>query len=357
MKSWDVIISGAGIIGVSLALELRGRGARVLILDSGDPGREASSAAAGMLAAADPMTPPALRPLAIASAEMFPSYVQKLEASAGMQVDFRRLGTIELLAETAAPHAYKGLSAGDLQRLEPSLKSHDRSHLSQDLSAFFVQEDSVDPHLLMQAALATAKKLGVEIRGNAAVTNISSRDGKVEVLSNDVLSEGRFIANSFVNCQGAWSGAPIRPRKGQMLYLQPQTSVLQHVLRTPEIYIVPRSTGKILLGATVEDVGFDKSVEPEAIDALLTLATHYLPELAVAPITQSWAGLRPGTPDDLPILGATDIPRAFIASGHFRNGILLAPITAHIMADLIEGQPSSLDISSFTPGRFSARTV
>jgi glycine oxidase len=351
-SSWDVIISGAGIIGVSLALELRERGAQVLILEKGDPGSEASSAAAGMLAPADPATPPALRPLAMASAKMFPAYVQKLEAGARMQVDFRRLGTIELLADHVAPQEYKSLSAADLQRLESSLKNHARSHLSEELPSFFVQEDSIDPRLLMQAALAAAKKIGIEIRGNATVTNTTAREGKVEVISG-----GRFTAKSFVNCQGAWSGTPVRPRKGQMLYVHPKASVLRHVLRTPEVYIVPRSTGKILIGATVEDVGFNKSVEPEAVDMLLTLAQHYLPELASAPITQSWAGLRPGTPDDLPILGATDIPGAFIASGHFRNGILLAPVTAQIMADLIEGRTPSLDISSFSPGRFSSKTV
>jgi glycine oxidase len=353
-SSWDVIISGAGIIGVSLALELRERGAQVLILEKGDPGSEASSAAAGMLAPADPATPPALRPLAMASAKMFPAYVQKLEAGARMQVDFRQLGTIELSAETTAPHEYKSLSVDDLQRLEPSLKNHARSLLSEELSAFFVQEDSIDPRLLMQAALAAAKKIGIEIRGNAAVTDIRPCNGEIEVLGED---GNGFTAKSFVNCQGAWSGAPIRPRKGQMLYVHPKASVLRHVLRTPEVYIVPRSTGKILIGASVEDVGFDKSVEPEAVDMLLTLAQHYLPELASAPITQSWAGLRPGTPDDLPILGATDIPGAFIASGHFRNGILLAPVTAQIMADLIEGRTPSLDISSFSPGRFSSKTV
>jgi glycine oxidase len=137
-----------------------------------------------------------------------------------------------------------------------------------------------------------------------------------------------------------------------MLYVQPQTNLLQHVLRTPEIYIVPRSTGKILIGATVEDVGFDKSVTTSTIQDLLTSATKYLPGLATAPITQSWAGLRPGTPDDLPILGPTEIPKAFVASGHFRNGILLAPITARIMADLIEGRTSPLDITAFSPARF-----
>jgi glycine oxidase len=341
VKLWDVIISGAGIIGVSLALELHERGAQVLVLDSGEPGREASSAAAGMLAAADPETSLALQPLAIASAQIFPEYVQKLEAAAQIQVDFRRLGTIALLEEPSAPREYKSLSGSDLHLLAPSLKNH-------SLSAFFVEEDSVDPLLLMQAALVAARNLGIEIRNQAAVKEIRTRDSKVEVSS----SAGEFTARSFVNCQGAWSGAPVKPRKGQMLYVQPQANLLQYVLRTPEIYIVPRSTGKILIGATVEDVGFDKSVNASTIQDLLSAAAKYLPGLAAAPITQNWAGLRPGTPDDLPILGPMEIPRAFVASGHFRNGILLAPITARIMADLIQGRTSPLDIMAFSPARF-----
>jgi glycine oxidase len=138
-----------------------------------------------------------------------------------------------------------------------------------------------------------------------------------------------------------------------MLYVYPETSVLQHVLRAPEVYIVPRSSGKILIGATVEDVGFDKSINAATIRELQNAAAKYVPALASAPITQSWAGLRPGTPDDLPILGPTDSPCVFIATGHFRNGILLAPITAQIMADLIQGRPSPFDIGPFSPERFS----
>jgi glycine oxidase len=144
----------------------------------------------------------------------------------------------------------------------------------------------------------------------------------------------------------------VRPRKGQMFYVYPEASVLQHVLRAPDVYIVPRSAGKVLIGATVEDVGFDKSVDPLTIRDLQNAAAKYVPALASAPVTQSWAGLRPGTPDDLPILGPTDIPHVFIATGHFRNGILLAPITAQIMADLVLGQPSPVDIGGFLPDRF-----
>lgn len=341
MKSWDVIIAGAGIIGVSLALELRERGASVLVLDRAEPGSEASSAAAGMLAPADPETPIALRPLAMAGARMFPAFVQKLESAGNMQVDFRRIGTIALLPETSAPEEYRSLSRAELQLLAPSVHSSGQS-------AFFVQEDSVDPSLLMQAALAAARNLGVEIRGHTTVTKIHSQTNAVEVVTQaNIIS-----AASIVDCRGAWSGAPVRPRKGQMLYVHPQTSVLQHVLRAPEVYIVPRSSGKILIGATVEDVGFDKSIDPSTIQQLLNVAEKYLPELASAPITHTWAGLRPGTPDDLPIIGPTDASRVFVATGHFRNGILLAPITAQIMADLVGGRPSPMDISAFATDRF-----
>ena len=168
-------------------------------------------------------------------------------------------------------------------------------------SAYFVQEDSVDPLLLMRAALAAARNLGVEIRGHTEAEEIRRHDNGVEV----VTQADTFSTAAAVDCRGAWSGAPVRPRKGQMLYVYPETSILQHVLRAPEVYIVPRSSGKILIGATVEDVGFDKSVSASTIRELQNAAAKYVPALASAPITQSWAGLRPGTPDDLPILGPT----------------------------------------------------
>ncbi|MCU1220627.1 MAG: Glycine oxidase ThiO [Candidatus Angelobacter sp.] len=341
MKSWDVIVVGAGIIGVSLALELRERGASLLVLDRAEPGAEASSAAAGMLAPADPETPIALRELAKESARMFPAFVKKLESTGNMQVDFRRVGTIALLPDVSAPAEYRILSPAALEPLEPSLRTAGHR-------AFFVQEDSVDPSLLMQAALAAARNLTIDIRGHSTVKDLRAHDGAVEVLTEaDTLA-----ATSVVDCRGAWAGAPVRPRKGQMLYIQPQSGVLDHVLRTPDVYIVPRSSGKILVGATVEDVGFDKTVNPSAIQQLLNSAAKYLPPLASASITHSWAGLRPGTPDDLPILGPTDTAGVFVATGHFRNGILLAPVTAKIMANLVAGHPSPMNIEAFSPARF-----
>lgn len=342
MSSWDVIIAGAGLAGVLTALELRERRASVLVLERGDPGREASTAAAGMLAATDPETPPALRAMALKSARIYPDFVGKLERSTGIEVDFRRQGTI-VLGEAAPPANYQQLFSDDLQRIEPALQAHGRP-------AFLVAEDTVDPVPLMQAALRAAELAGIEIRTNVAVQEMCWKSQQVEVTTD----KGVLTALSAVNCMGAWSGAPVRPRKGQMLYLgSARSGQLQHVVRAPEVYIVPRSSGKVLLGTTVEDVGFDKSVRKETIQALHDAARRYVPELATARVTETWAGLRPGSPDDLPLIGASDERNVFLASGLFRNGILLAPLTAKITADLVMGKQPEIDITAFSPSRFA----
>lgn len=344
MKSPDVIIAGAGIIGVSLALELRRRGAKVLVLERGTPGQESTSAAAGMLAAADPETPKALRPLCHASARLYPEFVEQIERASGLRVDFRRQGTITLSDRSSLPAPYQEISSDELKRMEPAIDFDKRL-------AFFVQESSVDPVLLIHAALAAVGGAGIEVRGKSEVRDIASRKEQVEV----VLDSERLTARVVVDCRGAWSGHPVRPRKGHSLYIQPSTTgAIEHVVVSPEVYLVPRSSGKVLIGATVEDVGFDKTVDPQTIARLHRDAVLLVPDLAGSPVISSWAGLRPGTPDDLPLLGATEDRGIFIASGHFRNGILLAPITARIMADLITGQSPEWDVSAFSPARFVA---
>src|SRR5215469_3068584 len=175
----DVIIAGAGIIGVSIALELRERGARVLVLDRGEPGQEASSAAAGMLAPSDPETPAGLRPLAVASAQLYPAYVERLESLSQTQVDFRRRGTIALLEGSILdaqelPAEYRRLAPAEILNLEPALQAGDRQ-------TFFVQDDSIDPALLMQAALRAASNAGIEVRGHSDVQMMRARSS-----SNDV---------------------------------------------------------------------------------------------------------------------------------------------------------------------------
>lgn len=344
----DVIISGAGIIGLSLALELETRGIRVEVFDRAQPGQESSSAAAGMLAWSDPETPESLRELARRSAQAYPDFVARIEAASGMQTDFRQ-GAIALLESgVQAPANYRPLTRTELHQREPGLQAH-------SYSAFVIEEEhSVDPALLMRALIAAVRNLGIMVRSHTEVREIRWSRQRVEVITG----QGTFSAGMAVNCQGAWSGAPVKPRKGQMLYLRPtQPGALRHVLRAPEVYLVPRTSGQILVGATVEDVGFDKTVVPRAIEELHRCAVRFVPGLAQAEVVSSWAGLRPGTPDGLPVLGAAGIPNVFLATGHFRNGILLAPVTARIMADLIAGNEPEIDLAPFSPARFAAARV
>ncbi|HLJ85329.1 MAG TPA: glycine oxidase ThiO [Candidatus Angelobacter sp.] len=356
-KTWDVVTVGGGIIGLSLAIEIRERGGAVLVLDGGEPGREASAAAAGMLAPADPETPSSLREFARWSAQLYPEFVRKIEDRSGITVDFRKQGSIVFHHSADELPEHRRISLGELQQLEPSIQPP-----AGDGVFLLEGENSVDPDKLMRAMIETARNLGVDILAKAKVDSLVPMGSSVEVST----AIGKFAASSVVNCRGAWAGASVRPRKGQMLYLQPEEELLSHVVRA-RVYLVPRSSGKILVGATVEDVGFDKTVETRVIEDLHRQASDLIPALAAAPVVQSWAGLRPGTPDDLPVLGNANEPREtessgrgemgqsriYLAEGHFRNGILLAPATARVIASLIEGKKPEIDISAFSPTRFS----
>ena len=158
---------------------------------------------------------------------------------------------------------------------------------------------------------------------------------------------------------GAWAGSfsthhfPTRPVKGQMLAVaSAQHDLVRHVIRTPEVYLVPRSDGRIVIGSTLEEAGFDKRIDADTIQHLHQAAIRLVPTLEAARVLEAWAGLRPGTPDDLPILGATNTPGYFVATGHFRDGILLTPVTALVMAQVITGAKPDYDISAFAPLRF-----
>jgi glycine oxidase len=358
VKTWDVIVIGGGIIGLSLSLALRKKGASVLIVERGEPGREASHAAGGMLVDCLLETPAALQRLATASARMYPEFAHELELESGMKVDLRDQGTIlfpsdlvpsdhsPLDAEFASRHALPAR----LGELEPALApTHD--------PAFFLQERSVDPRALTQAAWQAAKSRGVDFSSGDAVTAINLDDGQITGVTTTKTS---FLAQKVVNCAGAWSGPigphpiPTRPVKGQMLCLAMHPrDLLKHVIRTPKVYLIPRSDGRLLVGATVEEAGFDKRTDPDTLQRLHKAALELVPQLRDAKILEDWAGLRPGTPDALPILGATPTPGYFIATGHFRDGILLAPITAKVMADAITGAQPDHDLTPFALTRFS----
>jgi len=353
VKTWDVIIIGGGIIGLSLAIALRKRRSTVLVVERGEPGREASHAAGGMLVDCSLETPAALQPLAVASARMYPEFAQELRVESGVNVDLRDHGTI-VFPPPEHVHERPGFTLSSLlpapiAQLEPALADQGRP-------AFYLRERSVDPRALTAAALKTSKNRGVDFSSGDPVTAVNLSEGRATGVTTTKTS---FPAQKVVNCAGAWSGQipprafPTRPVKGQMLCLvMPSRTLLKHVVRSPEAYLIPRSDGRLLVGATVEEAGFDKRTDPATIQRLHRAAVALVPQLAKARILEDWAGLRPGTPDALPILGPTATPGYYVATGHFRDGILLAPITAEIMAAVIEGRTPEQDLTPFSPARF-----
>jgi glycine oxidase len=351
VKSWDVIIVGGGIIGLSLAIALRRRGAHVLVVERGAPGREASYAAGGMLVDCSLETPAALQPLAVASARMYPEFAHEIEVESGAKVDLRDQGTI-LIPSPEHVQEQQGFSIPELlpaalSELEPELAAG---------RAFYLKERSVDPRALSSAATKAAKNLNVDFSSGDSVSAVNLWQGEVTGVTTTKTS---FLAPKVVICAGAWSGQiapcafPTRPVKGQILCLaMPSRTLLKHVIRSPKAYLIPRSDGRLLVGATVEEAGFDKRTDPDTIQRLHRAALELVPKLRDARMLEDWAGLRPATPDGLPILGVSQTPGCYVATGHFRDGILLAPITAKLMCAVIEGSTPELDLSAFSSSRF-----
>ena len=354
MKTWDVIVIGAGIIGLSLARELRKRGASVLVVERGEPGRQASHAAGGMLASCGDEIPSILQPLADASVELYPEFVHELEDESGVHVDLRSHGTLLFAAPGHSLPEMPASSPVDVHELEPALAAEGRT-------AILLKERSVCPRALTEAALKAAKHRGVDVSSGTEVLSVEVSAGRARGVTTD---KTFYPAAKVVNCAGAWSGQiaplvmPTRPIKGQMVcFAMPSRELLKHVVRAPEIYLIPRSDGRLLAGATVEDVGFDKRTVPETIQGLRRAALALLPALENARVLEDWAGLRPGTPDNLPILGATATPGYFVATGHFRDGILLAPVTARVMGQVMEERNPEWDLTAFALERFATRAA
>jgi glycine oxidase len=348
VKSWDAIVIGAGIIGLSLAIELNKQGRRVLVVEKGEPGREASWAAGGMLCDFSDETRPELRDLATTSARMYPEFVHELENESGLKIDLRSVGTIVLGRVETGLHP---VLAGQIPAttLEPAVRTS-------ALNALFVEERCVDPRHLTAAAIVAARHRGVDFSSGDHVLAVEVADGKASGVRTN---KTHFAAGMVVNCAGAWAGQigphsfPTRPVKGQMLcVVMPEKEMVRHVVRSPDVYLIPRSDGRMLIGATAEEAGFDKQTVPETILKLRQAAIELVPRLAEARILESWAGLRPGTPDGLPILGATSTRGYFVATGHFRDGILLAPATAKVMGEMMTEQSCQIDLSKFSDGRF-----
>lgn len=348
VKTWDAIIVGGGIIGCSLAIALRKKNWRVLIVERGEPGQESSHAAAGMLADFPLELPPLLHEIAAASARMYPEFVHELRDESGVDPDLRDAGTVQLCPAGCCEPLQELPRLTDLSGVEPALAIG-------DLQAFLLEERSVDPRALTSAAVQAARHRQVDIVSGTPVVEITIAAGKAAGVRT---LKSSYDAPVVVNCAGAWASKieplriPSKPVKGQLLSVVGGPA-LRHVVRAPGVYMVPRSDGRLLIGATLENAGFDKRTNPETIQRLRAAAIQLVPQLAEARILEAWAGLRPGSPDDLPILGSTQIPGYFAATGHFRDGILLAPVTAQIVTGLILGEPQVHDISAFSPLRFA----
>ncbi len=353
----DLCIAGAGIIGLTLALEMHRRGFRVAVLDQGAPLAESSTAAAGMLAAEDPKNPAALRELATLSLALYPAFLDRLYTSSSHRVAFQTEATLQSLPPGSLNSA-DALSPVELARRLPALHPGDSRFT-------LLNERSLDPRQLAAALLAAVRATTIDLRPYEQLLEVRHTGNAVELRTSRAL----LPAAKFVDCTGAWAGATSRdhiliaPKKGQMLSIVlPESLPLNLVVRTPEVYIVPRTAGPnagcAIIGATVEDAGFDKTVHAADIVNLRALATALLPPLANAPQLAAWSGLRPATPDGLPLLGSLrpHQPNRFLAAGHFRNGILLAPGTARVMAQLLSGEPAAIDLTPFSPQRFTPQT-
>jgi len=364
-QNFDVAIAGAGLIGSSIAFELAHAGLRIAAFDRQQPGQESSWAGAGILSPAPENSGMiASVPLGKASMAAYPGYIAAIEETSGRSCGYRPNGTIEPLfrrqlqadvreelSTIVAFHHGVGLRAeplraDDARQLEPAL--------SDDIEAAVLRPDeaSVDSRALTAAVIEAAKHSGVQFFPGRSVAAIWREGHRCLglVLANEGAGEEKIAASHTVIAAGCYSSkiagvtpyAPVQPAKGQMLALRARDVRIEHVLWSDKAYLVPRNDGRILAGASVEYVGFDKTTTAGAVEKILAAAIELAPALASAAIEEIWAGLRPDSPDHLPILGTTDIDNLLIATGHFRSGILLAPITAQLLRRWITGDSPHL---------------
>ncbi|CAN5121095.1 glycine oxidase ThiO [soil metagenome] len=366
MKGYDVAVIGGGVIGCAVARHVARQGASTVVLERGTPGAEASHAAAGMLAPlAEADGPGPFLDLLRAGAHAYPDFVADLARETGIDCGYRTEGTLLVSLREAddAPleHRYRwqsdaGLPVERLERdaalqLEPGLAPTLRKAL------LFPLDRQLDNRLRARALPAAAAAAGADFRlGEPAGVRHDGARVTGATFGGDEIS-----AATVVIAAGAWSGTiagapdppPVRPVRGQILALDVLPLAFTHTIDSLRGYLVPRSDGRLIVGATVEAGGWSKALTPRGVGELLEAAVQIAPALADAPIVELWAGLRPGTPDGLPVLGPD--PRLgglLYASGHYRNGILLAPLTGQAIGELALGRPSPIELEAFSPARF-----
>jgi glycine oxidase len=370
VKTYDVVVVGGGIIGCSIGFELARRNARVAVLDRREPMQEASWAAAGMLSPA-PDSPAAipLVPLGRISLALYSKFIAAVEEACEIRAGYRIDGALEVLCHgdaerelstLVALHRGLGLACEPLP-LEEALEMEPALGRQAQAAAFLPDEASVDPRLLAAALLAASTTAGVTFRPGIDVVSLvmdKKRCAGVKTAGGEILS-----CEHVVLAAGCWTAqlseaapyAPTRPVRGQMVALRHAGKPLRRVLRSERGYIVPRDHAtpqNLVVGSTIENAGYEKAVTSGGLEQILSAANELAPQLGGAEILDTWSGLRPGTPDQLPIIGPTDLKGLMIATGHYRNGILLAPVTAKLITDWITEGGTALDWENFSPLRF-----
>jgi glycine oxidase len=369
----SIVIIGGGVVGLGIGWHLARAGQSVTVLERDKVGRGASWAAAGMLAPLAEAHPEerALLEMGRASVGLYPGFVAELEAASGHDVGYRGEGTLvvgldrddterlRFLYETRQKIGLPvdWLTGAEARRLEPGLSPRVTAALS------CPSDHQVDNRALVPALAAALRSAGGDIREKAPVEAVHTEGGRV----SGVRTRGELIpAETALLCAGCWSGQlggvppevlpPVRPVKGQMFSVRmEEPPLLRRVVRAPEAYLVPKCDGRLVIGATQEEVGFDTQITAGAMLDLLRGAWEAVPGIYDLPVLETWAGLRPGSPDNAPILGPTALPGLFVATGHFRHGILLLPITAREMSRLILTEEVPSTLRPFLPSRFEGR--
>ncbi len=368
----DCLIVGAGVIGLSLAYDLAGHGCRVHVIDRAQPGREASWAGAGILPPAREES--ALHPLDKLrgmSYRLHAEWAKSLHAETGIDTGYQRCGGIYLSlspGEAASLHGLCGLlreegvvverlSPEGLVALEPALSTGADS-VPASAAYLLPEEAQIRNPRHLQALLAACRQRGVSVSADTCARAWHVEGSR---LTGVVTDGGTLAAECYCVASGPWAQGllaqlgivtGILPIRGQMVLFRCEQPLLTHIVNVGPRYLVPRDDGRLLVGSTEEEVGFDKSTTESAIQELAALARQVVPALRDAEIEQTWAGLRPGTYDSFPYLGRVPgLDNAYLAAGHFRSGLLLSTGTAVVMSLLIRGEDPQIDLSPFRVGR------
>ncbi len=369
----DVVIIGGGIIGASIAFRLAQARLKVTVLDRGEPGAEATAAAAGMLAPQGEMVEPKeFSDLCFASRDLYPRFVAEVEEISKQSVGYRRDGSLLVAldnhqeAELRELHQTQTRQGFRIELWEPPEVARRFPGLAADLHVgVFVPGDHwVDNERLMRALVECCLRLNVHIESGRNVTKINLRESRVEsveAISSEHRTTTKFFAASYVLAAGSWSGElaaplglklPLQPCRGQMLEFDAPAE-LPFVVRAGINYLVPRSERRVVVGTTAEYAGFEKAVTGDGLQSLLAGATRLAPLVKDLRFRRAWAGLRPDTADHLPILGQSPIANLLLATGHFRNGILLAPVTAQVISELLLTGTTSHSLEPYRAARFA----